>query len=175
MPISCHFRDCKALSLFVTSLTYEHSATASTGLYLFTSYEIAAVLRHLYTPGGSTILGLKVWHIWSLLVFCIGYLGHFSSKNVFYFVNKQMSVQSESLCVTTMTLWRGGWLTESAEIEAEAPLGVDVLEAAVEHFNVTDRVEHHVDDDWQRHEARDAHPGGVQQIRQRHELNTFSQ
>ena len=61
--------------------------------------------------------------------------------------------------------------TESAEVETEAPLGVDVLELLFEHFHVADGIEHDVDDDGQRHEARDAHPRRVQQVRQRHELD----
>ena len=62
-------------------------------------------------------------------------------------------------------------LTESAEIETEPPLGVDVLELLFEHFHVADGVEHDVDDDGQRHEACYAQPRGIQQVRQCHKLD----
>ena len=61
--------------------------------------------------------------------------------------------------------------TKSAEVEAETPLGVDVLELLFKHFDVADGVEHDVDDDGQSHKACDAHPRRIQQVRQRHELN----
>ena len=66
-----------------------------------------------------------------------------------------------------------GWqLTKSAEIQAEAPLSVDVLKLLFKHFDVADRVEHDMDDNWQRHKAGDSHPGCVQQVCQCHELDT---
>ena len=64
-------------------------------------------------------------------------------------------------------------LTESAEVQAEAPFRIDVLESLLEDFYVAYRVEHDVQYNRQADEAGDADPRGVQQIRQRHELSTL--
>jgi len=47
MPVSCHFRDCKAL--LVTSLTHVSGAIASVQTYLY---------LYLYTPYSSVSLGM---------------------------------------------------------------------------------------------------------------------
>jgi len=56
----------------------------------------------------------------------------------------------------------GRWLTKSAEIQAETPLSVDILEPLFKHFDVAHRVEHDVDDDRQCNKACYSHPCRIQ-------------
>ena len=65
-------------------------------------------------------------------------------------------------------------LTKSAEVQAEPPLSINVLKSLFKHFDIAHRVEHDVDYDGQSDEARDAHPGRIQQVRQRHKLHSQS-